>query len=167
MPRTFIELQAKSETTDARLALWKFARKCIGVVEAKGLHAEFLDECFTSSTNEWSFLVIMVTGNEAYALITSLIKEQEATGTQLSVTIFDETDGIQTDVNQSEVTINYYRLDVPDSNMVFHTDCNVELIHTSTGITVRSQNSRSRSRNYENALSLLRCHLSLNKQQKK
>lgn len=161
MPRTFLELQTKSETADARRALWEYARSYIDSAENAGLYVDLIDERFASGTDEWTFLVIMITGEGTHAPIANLFSEQELTSQSLlSATLFHESDSEQTEVDPSEVKVNYYRLNNTDSAMIFHTNCNVELKHIATGVVVRSQNDRSRSRNYQNALGLLRCHLS-------
>lgn len=160
MSRIFIELQTKCETAEARRALWEHANRCINTAESAGFRVDFIDERSTSDTAEWTFLVIMITGQGDNTAMARALAEQEVRSlTVLSAHLFQESDSSHVEIDPSDITVTYYRLDRPDSTMIYHTNCNVELRHNTFGIVVRSQSERSRDRNYENALCFLRCRL--------
>ena len=59
----------------------------------------------------------------------------------------------------ADIGMTYYRLNRPDTEMVSHTDCNVQAVHIPTGIAAKSERSRSRLVNLAEALALLRSKL--------
>lgn len=58
-----------------------------------------------------------------------------------------------------DIGITYYRLNRQDTEMVIHTDCNVQAVHIPTGIAAKSERSRSRLVNQAEALALLQSKL--------
>lgn len=159
MERLFIELTAQSSIESCR-ALGDVARLCIHLSTERQLHSDFIDEREHINSHEWCYLVLMIYGTSALILEHEIRKVSSPFVAELrSLFIYKDTGLPQSNIAESSLVISYYRHDRPSNQFIAYGDSNVVIQHLPSGITVRSQNERSRPRNYTNAMCFLRAKL--------
>lgn len=142
-----------------QLPIWgnAFFRSLVTACESK-YSTNVVEERMTAGSNSAVSVTLKVMGEDAYE---SLASEKSLTSSAndagLQVCVFKEACSVP--LLPSDVEVTFYRLDQPNSRMVFQTECNAQAIHIPTGITARSEQFHSMAANQTEALTLLKSKL--------
>ncbi|KAB2925540.1 MAG: hypothetical protein F9K30_07735 [Dechloromonas sp.] len=155
----YIDAHVANQAASSILAL--LFQQCVAACEKHGIEIDVIAESYFESTGEWKSFVLIVEGEQVLDLLQSALDKTNCASSEASIVIVP---GLPQDKNfavpTSDLLVEYYRKQAEDSERVFHTDCNVRLTYLPSGIVVCCQRYRSRQKNYENALHLLKSRVS-------
>ncbi|MBK7051269.1 MAG: hypothetical protein IPH54_11000 [Rhodoferax sp.] len=122
------------------------------------LTTEVVSEIETAGLDGSSEITLLVDGPSAPERVSARLAQVEYSPNESVQIAVLEKNGVM-EYPHADIGMTYYRLNRPDTEMVSHTDCNVQAVHIPTGIAAKSERSRSRLVNLAEALALLRSKL--------
>lgn len=122
------------------------------------LTTEVVNESETAGLDGSSELTLLIEGPSAPERVRARLAQVEYSPNESIQIAVLEKNG-EMEYPQADIGMTYYRLNRRDTEMVSHTDCNVQAVHLPTGIAAKSERSRSRLVNQGEALALLQSKL--------
>jgi peptide chain release factor 1 len=156
-----MEIRAQNFTKDTNDLIGSIFKRYIYLCDENNFQCNMIDVTYFDNFEHWKSIVLKINGVFASELLKSDVNNLPSIIFELvSVAIYPEIDTSAVSIAESDMVIEYFRKEnVVDNSMVHHTDCCVKLTHLPTGIVVRCQDDRSRTKNYIEALSLLKSKL--------